>query len=172
LPKLDKQNSFVKQIAGGWQTTGVIRYQSGQALTILAGSDRSQTGLGTDRATQIGSNVYGGTACGTTSPCVSYLNPAAFVTTYTATSFPLGTAGNVGKGAYNGPGLVTWDAGALKNISLGTERVHLQFHAEFFNILNHTNLGNPNLTANSATFGTIQGSGDPRIGQLALKLLF
>lgn len=172
LPTLEKQNYTLRTIAGGWQTTGIIRYQSGQALTLLAGSDRSQTGLSGDRAEQISSNVYGGNACAAISPCVSYLNPAAFVTTYTATSYPLGTYGNTGKGEFNGPGLITWDAGLLKNIPLGNERLRLQFHAEFFNVLNHTNFNNPNLTANNATFGTIQGSSDPRIGQLALKLLF
>ncbi len=173
LPRLSRSNVALQLIAGGWETTGIIRYQSGQALTLLAGSDRSQTGLGTDRALQISPNVYGGSACKSIQPCVNYLNPSAFVTNYTSTSFPLGTAGNVGKGTFNGPGLVTWDAGALKNVPLGTERIRLQFHAEFFNVLNHTNLGNPNLTANASSFGAIQGtSTDPRIGQLALKLLF
>jgi hypothetical protein len=167
FPTLQGKNSLLREVAGGWQTTGIIRRQSGQALTPLAGSDRSQTGLGTDRAYQVSQNVYGGTACGAINPCVSYLNPSAFGIV------PLGTAGNVGKGAFNGPSLITWDVGALKNFALSPgDRFRLQFHAEFFNVLNHTNLGNPNLTSNASAFGTIQGSGDPRIGQLALKLLF
>ena len=174
LPTLRRQNWMERSVAGGWEATGIIRYQSGQALTPLAGADRSQTGLGQDRATLISpASSYGGNAChAVTSACVDYLNPSAFVTVYTPTSFPLGSAGNVGKGMFSGPGLVNWDVGALKNITLG-DRFRLQFHAEFFNVLNHTNLGNPNLTANSPTFGAIQGtSTDPRIGQLALKLLF
>lgn len=59
----------------------------------------------------------------------------------------------------------------MKNFAIN-ERAHFQFHAEFFNVLNHTNLGNPNQTANSQTFGAIQSANDPRIGQLALKLIF
>jgi hypothetical protein len=172
LPRLQSRNFAERILAGGWQTTGIVNYESGQALTPLAGSDRSQTGLGRDRAIQISPRVYGGNACGSAQPCVSYLNPAAFVTNYTAASYPLGSAGNVGKGAFNGPGFVTWAAGAMKNFSL-TEATRLQFHAEFFNVLNHTNLGNPNLTANAPSFGAVQGmNGDPRIGQLALKLIF
>jgi hypothetical protein len=167
LPRLQGHNFLLRELIGGWQTTGIVRRQSGQGLTALAGSDRSQTGLGTDRANQISPNVYGGSACGAINPCISYLNPAAFATV------PLGTAGNVSKGAFDGPSLITWDVGALKNFALSPgDRFSLQFHAEFFNALNHTNLGNPNLSVSTSTFGTIQGSGDPRIGQLALKLLF
>jgi hypothetical protein len=104
---------------------------------------------------------------------VNYLNPASFVTVYTNTSFPLGTYGNTGKGAFNGPAFIGWDVGVLKNFALSPgERFRLQFHAEFFNVLNHTNLNNPTTAANSANFGNIQSAADPRIGQLALKFLF
>jgi hypothetical protein len=172
LPQLRNRNLAERLAAGGWQTTGIINYQSGYALTALAGSDRSQTGLGRDRAMQISPDVYGGNGCAKAGvPCVNYLNPAAYVTNYTATSFPLGSAGNAGKGAVRGPGFVSWDAGLMKNFAIN-ERAHFQFHAEYFNVLNHTNLGNPNMTANSQTFGAIQGANDPRIGQLALKLIF
>lgn len=174
LPQLRNRNLAERLAMGGWQTTGIINYQSGYALTPLAGQDRSQTGLSRDRAEQISPDVYGGNGCAKAKaglPCVNYLNPAAFVTSYTATNYPLGTYGNVSKGAFNGPGFVSWDAGLMKNFAM-SERAHLQFHAEFFNVLNHTNLGNPNQTANSQTFGAIQSAGDPRIGQLALKLIF
>ena len=40
--------------------------------------------------------------------------------------------------------------------------------AETFNV----NLSNPASAVNGTTFGTIRGAGQPRIGQLALKLLF
>jgi hypothetical protein len=167
LPTMQNHNLLTREVVGGWQVTGIVRRQTGQALTPLAGSDRSQTGLGTDRAYRIAKNGYGGNACAGAAPCVNYLNPAAFGTV------ALGTAGNVGKGAFFGPSLITWDVGALKNFSLAPEnRVRLQFHAEFFNVLNHTNLGNPALASNVNTFGRIQSSQDPRIGQLALKLMF
>jgi hypothetical protein len=62
------------------------------------------------------------------------------------------------------------------------ERTALQFRAEYFNVLNHTNLGDPNTTTNS-TFGRITSTSpqnwagtapqnDPRIAQLSLKLVF
>jgi len=118
-------------------------------------------------------NPYGGNACaGVTTSCVKSLNPASFVTVYTTTSYPLGTYGNTGKNYFLGPGYIDWDAGLLKNFNLSPERFRLQFHAEFFNVLNHSNFLNPTSAANSATFGRILSANDPRIGQLALKLIF
>ncbi len=173
LPTFAKSNLLMRETAGGWQLTGIVRRQSGQGFTATAGTDRSQTGLGTDRAQQIAANPYGGSACGTNLICVSYLNPASFVTSYTTANYPLGTYGNTGKNAFNGPAFMGWDVGALKNFALMPEdRVRLQFHAEFFNVLNHTNYSNPTSAANSGNFGKILGAQDPRIGQLALKVIF
>jgi hypothetical protein len=166
LPTLKQRNALLRTAIGGWQTTGIVRATSGAPITVLAGSDRSQTGLSTDRAfRQPSVNPYSSAGC-VTQPCRGYLNQAAF-------SLPaIGSAGNVGKGSLFGPHLTTWDVGLLKNIELGSERFRLQFHAEFFNVLNKTNFNSPVSTVSSAGFGTINSSGDPRIGQLALKLLF
>lgn len=98
--------------------------------------------------------------------CVSYFNRAAFGVPVT------GDWGNLGKGALHGPKLINWDAGIFKDFSLGTERYHLQFRAEFLNVFNHANFKNPNVSQTAGGFGTINGVQDPRISQLALKLLF
>jgi hypothetical protein len=47
----------------------------------------------------------------------------------------------------------------------------LQFRAEFFNIFNRANFGNP-ATTEGGGFGTITSAKGPRIGQFALKLSF
>ena len=113
--------------------------------------------------------MLGSNACHS-APCVSWLNPAAF-------GFPAaGTYGNVGKGAIFGPGIFNWDMGVFKNISV-TERWHVQLRGEFFNTFNHanfTNAGNnyPNNTVSSGGFGTITAAYDPRIIQVALKVVF
>jgi hypothetical protein len=174
LPAFANSNLLAREAIGGWQLTGIFRRQTGQGFTATAGTDRSQTGLGTDRAEQVLANAYGGNACSAfKGVCKNYLNPAAFVTSYTATNYPLGTYGNTGKNAFNGPAYVSWDVGALKNFALMPEdRLRLQFHAEFFNVLNHTNFNNPNAAANNTNFGRILSAQDPRIGQLALKLIF
>jgi len=64
-----------------------------------------------------------------------------------------GTYGNVSRDALTGPGLSELDFSATRNAHL-TERLGLQFRAEFFNILNHTNLLTPNpVVYSSATSG-------------------
>ena len=52
------------------------------------------------------------------------------------------------------------------------ERQRFELRFEFFNLLNHTNFANPGNNLRSATFGVIQGAGDPRILQFALKYSF
>jgi hypothetical protein len=165
-PKLTGANHLVRTALGGWQLSGIITVQTGGPLTILAGKDQSQTGIGSDRAVYAGGSVYASTACTGSSTCVPFLNPAAFTQPVT------GSWGNMGKGAVRGPKLLNWDTGIFKDFPLGNERFHLQFRAEAFNAFNHTNFSNPTVSLSSSGFGTITGASDPRIGQLALKLLF
>jgi hypothetical protein len=61
--------------------------------------------------------------------------------------------------------------GFFKNIPVNV-RWRLQLRGEFFNTLNRVNLGNPTSSVSSGGFGSIRGAGDPRIGQLALKIFF
>lgn len=164
LPAFQNFDRVARLLIGNWEYTGVFTANSGFPMTVVAGKDQSQTGLGADRGVKIGTPKGPG-ACGSKSSCVNYLNPSSF-------ELPaIGTFGNVGKGSISGPGLVDWDMGLFKNIPLG-ERFNLQFRAEFFNALNHANFNNPSTTVSSGGFGAITGAGDPRIGQLALKLLF
>jgi hypothetical protein len=82
------------------------------------------------------------------------------------------------KGALVGPQYADWDASLTRKLPI-TERANLQFRAEYFNLMNHTNFGDPNSTVNS-TFGQITSTtsqnaditNDPRIAQLSLKLVF
>jgi hypothetical protein len=167
LPDFSKQNVFVRSAIGGWETTGIMQIQSGEPITVVAGADISQTGLDNDRGSRVnGVNPYGNNSCGSISPCVSWLNPAAFTPPVT------GTAGNIGKGSLSAPGLFNWNVGLLKTLPLGTERVRLQFRAEYFNVTNKANFDAPATSLSGAGFGAITAAGDPRIGQLALKLLF
>jgi hypothetical protein len=53
----------------------------------------------------------------------------------------------------------------------GEQRV-LEMRAEVFNVTNTPALGAPNTTLGSAAFGTITSAGDPRVFQLALKVMF
>ena len=93
---------------------------------------------------------------------------------YSDNSFALpaiGMFGNIGKNSLTGPNLIGWDMGIFKNFRL-RERFKVQFRAEFFNIFNRVNFSNPTSNSSSGNFGTITSAGDPRIGQLALKVFF
>lgn len=180
-PKLETMNPVGRGILGSWETSGIFTAESGQPLNLTAGVDESQTGIGSDRAQYSGSSGYQKSICaGVTTPCRQWLNRSAF-------SLPaVGTPGNVGKGQFLAPGFWDWDMAFVKNIPV-TERIRMQFRAEFFNTFNHTNFSvnaagvtsggttaasvtqaNPSL----ASFGRILGAADPRIMQFALKFIF
>jgi hypothetical protein len=175
LSHFDNLNRFAREIVGSWEWSGIVTAQSGAPLTLYAGQDVSQTGIGSDRAQQIpGSQPYLKGNCGTASPCIHWLNAAAF-------SLPSpGQFGNVGKGQFMGPGFFNWDMGIFKKFPI-TERVAIQFRGELFNSLNHTNFSTDNTgsrakspvqTVTSGGFGNILAANDPRIIQLAIKVIF
>ena len=123
------------------------------------------------------------TAGGTARRAAQCLNPAAF-------SAPVfGTVGDLGRDTLTGPRYADWDLSLLKSTQL-TEATRLQFRAEFFNILNHTDLGTPNevvfssgptqgaaasqtaAPVRSPAAGIITSASTSRQIQLGLKLLF
>jgi Carboxypeptidase regulatory-like domain len=82
-----------------------------------------------------------------------WFNPEAFLPPAN------GTYGNVSRDPLTGPGSAGVDLSATKNAHF-TERVGLQFRAEFFNVLNHTNLLTPNpVVYSSATSGISPSAG-------------
>jgi hypothetical protein len=167
LPSMHTGPWFVHVIVNNWNLSGIVQVSSGQPLTITSSADLSGTGLLKDRAVVLPTvQPYGPGGCAsTTTSCVNYIVPNAYTTP------AKGTAGNVVKGSLQGPGYTDWDTGLQKFFNL-SERYRFQFRAEYFNVLNHTNLGSPVTGVSSAGFGSIKSASDPRIAQLALKFLF
>lgn len=165
LPSLETANPFLRIAVGGWQFSGIVTAQTGDPLTITAGADQSLTGLNADRAVQVGT-PYQGNACGSTVPCVNYLNPNAF-------QLPAaGTFGTTGKGSLRGPGYFNWDIALAKRFPLRGDRVQLLFRAEYFNVFNRANFNDPGVSLSGSGFGQVLTAQDPRVGQLSLKLVF
>ncbi len=79
--------------------------------------------------------------------------------------------GNLGRNSLRAPGLEQWDLAVNKNFLI-REGINLQFRSEFFNVLNHTNFGIPDVVITDAAFGQIRTTLPPRQIQFALKLLF
>jgi hypothetical protein len=158
------------KIIGGWQLNEITTLLSGFPFTPLMGSNRSGNG---DTRNPDRPNLNPAF----TGPVVTgdpnhWFNPNAFIPA------PYGTYGNLGRGTFNGPGLTEVDLSILKNIAV-SERVSLQFRAEFFNLMNHVNYASPNTTvftntgAVSPTAGMINGlATNPRQIQFGLKLTF
>ena len=99
------------------------------------------------------------------------LSPDAFGATFAA-GRPFGDAG---RNTLTGPRLVNLDFALLKTTKL-SEKVSLQFRAEFFNMFNHPNRARPNsILEYGGGFGFVDpGETDstPRRVRLALKLIF
>jgi hypothetical protein len=165
LPKVPTDSAFLRGLLHGWQANGIGQYQTGGAFTITSGRDNSQTGINRDRAKFTGASVEPPAGSDKT----VWFNPAAFAVN------DVGTFGTVGRGAFHGPHLFSWDMGLFKSFKF-TEQINLQFRAEFFNIFNQVNFANPNTNVSGGGFGRITSThpnaGDPRIIQFGLKLLF
>jgi hypothetical protein len=99
----------------------------------------------------------------------------------------LATYGTLPRNLLRGPSYVNVDLAFSKTTTI-TERMKLEFRAEFFNLFNHANFLDPRVVNNgdgtfaggasgtninsSGKFGQITGTYDPRIIQLALRLSF
>jgi len=121
------------------------------------------------------------------------INPAAFTDPPTdPVTGNLLREGDLGRNALRGFGAFQWDAAVRRTFAL-RESLHLEFRAEFFNLLNHPNFANPSgefgvpqfgistaMLNRGLSTGTQAGTGfsplyqigGPRSGQLALKVLF
>lgn len=156
---------------GNWQISGIETLQTGLPFTPQLGYNPSNDGDSRNpvrpsiNPSFIGPIIEGGPN--------QYFNPNAFEP-------PLnGTYGNVGRNSMQGPGLVETDFSLAKSIPFN-ERVNLQFKAEFFNLLNHTNFNTPNTVVfTSATSGPSPTAGQitststtSRQIQFGLKLLW
>lgn len=161
-----KINGPSRFLLGGWQTNGILTLQSGGPLTISEGVDVSRTGIGQDRVDIIGNPAVSGDRS-KGDQIFSWFNKSAFA------SPALGTYGTIGRNTLRGPGLFTIDFSAFKSFAMPYSEKHkLEFRAEFFNLLNRANLGNPNTTRTNSLFGRITSASDPRIVQLGLRYAF
>lgn len=83
----------------------------------------------------------------------------------------LATYGTLSRNYRRGPGYINLDFEVSKTTAI-TERLKLEFRAEFFNLFNHANFDNPDTNINSSLFGQILTTEPPRIMQFASRLSF
>ncbi len=158
-------------LAHGWALNTVVTLQGGFPITPQLSYNPSNNG---DTRNPVRPNVNPAF----TGPLVlgspdQWFNPAAFLAPPNGSGF----YGNAGRDIIPGPGLATWDLSALKDTRI-SERLNLQFRAEFFNVLNHANFNTPNAivftpAGVSPTAGLVTStSTSSRQIQFGLKLLW
>ena len=167
LPFFRAQQGFLGRTLGGFQISGVTTLESGVPFTVLNGVDPDgiSSDLGNDRPDF---NPFGQknvrAVPSVTSP-TGYVNPDLAGTPpidpktaqFIALPANAGRTGNLGRNTSFTPGLNSTDATAQKNIRL-TEKVGLQFRAEFYNVFNHPQYGSGSVSPFSPAGGTLQGN--------------
>ena len=125
----------------GWQLGGVLAASTGVPFTAGIGGDALGVNS-TDPNIDV-PNLVGGPGC---SSLVNSGNPVHYIKTQCfAVPNPITLRGNLGRNTLIGPGLVNFDFSVFKNnyIKKISDRFNAQFRAEFFNVVNHTNLSPP-----------------------------
>ncbi len=155
-------------LIGNWQLATIFQIQSGFPYTVSVFGDTANAG------TLLGENPIRANAVSGVNPNLSSQQRSAdrWFDTAAFAAPPAYQFGTLGRNTMIGPSLQVVDATLYRNFQV-SERLELQFRSEFFNALNHTNLGTPNRFVNTPQFGTITDAMTPaREIQFALKLLF
>jgi hypothetical protein len=173
----NNSSGFASTAISGWSVSSIITAQSGFPFTPQLSYNPSNNGDTRNPVRPfLNPNFTGPVVLGNPN---QWFNPNAFIAPPATSGF----YGNVGRDTYIGPGLTTWDFSVLKDTKI-QEHLNLQFRAEIFNLLNHTNFNTPNLivftpptTTNpsglSGTAGAITStSSSSRQVQFGLKLLW
>jgi hypothetical protein len=131
------------KIFEGWEVAGITTFSGGLPYDILTALDTAHTG----QQQRPDYNAAGA------------LLPVSNPRTQTGPNLGLfsspawGSAGNLGRNRFHGPGVSRWDMVLQRTFSL-SERFRLQFRTESYNLFNRTQFGQPgNLTSNPLTFG-------------------
>jgi hypothetical protein len=189
---------------GGWRLANIFLWQSGpfespyfpsgQGDPSGTGSGLTGTNTGFDggHRNQYPDKVPGVSQKPQARTRYNWVNPASFTcpaypgwapgtacTTGSGTGpvpNPIGRFGNAGAGSIVGAGTVNLSTGLSKVFPI-TERLQFRLEGTFTNVLNHTNLGDPNVNIASPSFGLINNTigsdfGGARSGQISARLDF
>lgn len=158
------ENKLAGALLGGWQINGIYRLATGTPFTASADATSCNcpgNGNFADALTPV--KILGGVGPGQpwfTTSSFGVPQPNAF--------------GNAGRNTVRGPRLSNYDFSVFRNFPV-TEKIKLEYRAEFYNLSNTPHFSNPNGSVTSGAFGTISGTlsgyGNRQI-QMALRLKF
>lgn len=215
IPSVKNASGLVSTLTGGWELGTIVTATSGAPFTVTVGDGNDPLGTGfngdfsMDYASIIaGCNPYGSgvnflnnkcftpPTAPTSLPVASAANPfgcapnsfLAFPNVPpSGTQFCSNVLGNTRRNEFYGPRLVNVDFSIFKNTRIPaiSEAFTVQFRAEFFNILNHTNFLSPgflntfgqnnsvyDFDGSSLPTALNQTSKDSRQIQFGLKVIF
>jgi hypothetical protein len=155
-------HGWLGAIADDWTASTFITLQSGVPIAVTQVTNfNSFAGFGTQRPTLVGDPQLPADQRNSD----HWFNTSAFAI---APQFTLGTAS---RNPVRGPSYRNVDLAVARGVGVG-KGATLQMRVEVFNLFNRTNLGAPAAVAGAANFGTIVTALDPRVVQMAVKVLF
>lgn len=173
LPFAQRLDGVAKWLLDGWQVTGIFVAQSGTPLDFNTNATNLHAPGNTQRPNQSAEpkvfDKFG--------PGQIYFDTSVFSTPAATLTGKNGVAyapfGNLSRNSsINGPGYWNLDSSIFKKMQF-TERIGGEIRADVFNILNHPNWGNPNVTVTATTFGQITGVvSTARLVRFGLKVTF
>jgi hypothetical protein len=137
LPDLKGANAVMRGALGGWQASSIVQARSGAPVNVQTVSGFFGTPVRPD---------YTGQPVRLSNfswPHNSY-NLGAFTVDPKFNGDPGVGLGDAARNSLRAPAFFQWDFSVMKNFPV-TERVTVQFRADFFNILNHPNFANPDV---------------------------
>ncbi|HXY10467.1 MAG TPA: carboxypeptidase-like regulatory domain-containing protein [Terriglobales bacterium] len=165
IPTMPLSN-WTRYLVNGWALAGIWTLQSGFPIRITSSNDSELMGSFDFETPGEPSMIAPFQRLNPQKSGGYYFNPASF------TNGPLGVIGSAPRDVCCGPGIAELDLALHKDIPL-VEGKTLEFRTEFFNVFNRTQFLNPDGNfSDGASFGTVSGERDPRIVQLALRLIF
>jgi len=139
---------------GGWELTDNTTWMSGGGFNATYAECAADNDIGSCHP-----NVTGSTSVSDQNASHWYAIATEPLSTNGASSGPwsrpqIGTFGNAARNSLIGPKWFQTDASLIKNFPI-TEQLKAQFRAEFYNLFNHVNLGNPDGCVDCSTAGQI-----------------
>lgn len=135
-------------LLGGWQIAGITTFSGGLPYDIYTATDTAHTGQ--QQRPDFNPN---GVPAPVSNPRTQTGPTLGMPGALFFPDAPFGSAGNLGRNHFYGPGVNNWDMVLQKTVSL-TERASLEFRTEAYNLFNRVQFGQPgNLTSNPGTFG-------------------
>ena len=155
-------SGFARAVAGGWGIGNVTTVQSAPPFTVTTQTNNTNAfSAGAQRADVLRNpNLPSDQrSVGRWFDTAAFAQPAIY------------QFGNQGRNILRAAGLSTLDFSLQRNFVL-REGMKLQFRGEFFNALNHTNLGVPGRVFGAAGFGVVSSSGPARQVQVGMRMSF